>query len=145
MYCTLLYYSLLFSTQLFSSRLVSSLLCSALLYCTLLYSTLLYSALLSLLFCTPLYSTVLYSAALLCYSLPSLPFSSPLLSTPYLQSANTNCHTSMNGISHQHSRMPGPADVTFGQGPGQSPKDIGSTSFSSSGDLPKDINIVINL
>ena len=45
-----------------------------------------------------------------------------------------------------HSRIPVcTAEVVFGQGTGQSPKDIDSTFFSSAEDLPDDVNIVKDL
>ena len=73
-----------------------------------------------------------------------LSFSVPLFSFSlnYLQSPSNNCHTGSNDISNPHSRIPAcTAEVVFGQGTGQSPKDIGSTFFSSAEDLPDDLDI----
>ena len=65
------------------------------------------------------------------------------LSLNCLQSPSNNCHTGSSNISNPHSRIPAyTAEDFFGQGTGQSPKDIGSTFLSSSEDLPDDINIV---
>ena len=75
--------------------------------------------------------------------LPS--FSVPLFSFSLynLLSPSNNCHTGSNDISNSHIRIPAcTAEVFFGQGTGQSPKDIGSTFLSSSEDLPDDLNIV---
>jgi len=75
-------------------------------------------------------------------------FSVPLFffSLNYLQSPTNNCHTGSNDISNPHSCIPAcTAEDFFGQGAGQSPKDIGSTFFSSSEDLPDDINIIKDL
>ena len=78
-------------------------------------------------------------------------FSVPLFffSLNYLQSPSNNCHTGSNDISNSHSRIPACTaedfEDFFGQGTGQSPKDIGSTFFSSSEDLPDEINIFKDL
>ena len=80
-------------------------------------------------------------AIILFLSIPLLSFS-----LYDLQSPSNNCHTGINDISDPHSRIPTcTAEVFFGQGTGQSPKDIGFTFLPSSEDLPDDINIVKDL
>ena len=95
-----------------------------------------------LLFTDLVNTNIFYYIWLLCsFSVPLFFFS-----LNYLQSPSNNCHTGSNDISNPHSRIPaGAAEVFFGQGTGQSPNDIGSTFFSSSEDLPDDINIVRDL
>ena len=68
--------------------------------------------------------------------LPS--FSVPLFSfSLYNLQASKNCHAGSNDISKPQ--------TFFGQGTGQSPKDIGSTFLSSTEDLPGDLNIIKDL
>ena len=52
----------------------------------------------------------------------------------------------MTSATHTDASIPAcTAEVFFGQGTGQSPKDIGSTFLSSSEDWPDDINIIKNV